>query len=332
MDIKCIYCKVENLNSELSKEHIIPEVLGGVFSIPYVCKAHNNKFGHVLEGSLKKNAFITTALDKLKLQPPNLAYREANVKINLGNGLELKGHIDKNGNANLSHQEISYGHFIVPEEITPVVLKKQIERFQKKSGKTIDFNVDEFNNIPFNIAIPIYGTDIFFEKKQLQAGTVMLHGLDQPISFHVIAKIALNHLTALDYQFVMKDEFDAIKNYILFEGINQFVMLHTILDNVDPKILNYLPFHYIRIKFIERGLAAIVCLFGTIKFIVFFSEFSDIEEFKSINLLDIYHVYDINNKSIFKAKGDDELREWDDMLLRSVVVSGKYAKNRAEEL
>ena len=64
---------------------------------------------------------------------------------------------------------------------------------------------------------------------------------------------------------------------------------------------------------------------------VFFEEFKDINEFKPIELLDNYHVYDINNKSIFRTKGDSELRELDNILLRSAVVWGKYKKNNPKE-
>lgn len=75
MNVKCMYCKIDELGAELSDEHIIPEVLGGIFRIPVVCKKHNEKFGDSLESDLKKNGFIATALDKLRIQPPNQAYR-----------------------------------------------------------------------------------------------------------------------------------------------------------------------------------------------------------------------------------------------------------------
>lgn len=332
MEAKCIYCKVENLNAELSDEHIIPKILGGVFAIPTVCKAHNDRFGYTFEGELKKNSYIVTALDKLKLKKPNLAYSEAKVIITLENETGLKGYLDEEGKVKFFPQATSGGYKVAPEEETVSMLKKQIERFEKKSGKSISFNADEFDKLPYDIAIPVYGTDIVFIKRRSRAGSVMLHGLDQPIPFRVVAKIALNHLTALYYPFVMRDEFDAIKNYILFDEKNRFVILHTMLNKADPKTLDYLPYHYIRIKFVEGALVAIVCLFGIIKFMVFFGELNDVEEFKPIDLLDNYHVYDINDRNVFPAKGDEELMEWDDMLLRSVAVWGKYINSHPDEV
>lgn len=327
MNIQCIYCKIENLSAELSDEHIIPQVLGGVFKISVVCKEHNEKFGHTLESELKRNGFIVTAIDKLKLQPPNLAYREATIRINLDNEVGLKGYIDEHGAAKIFPQDSTKEYKVIPEEQAIEVLKKQVERFEKKTAKKVKFNFDDFDKLPYDITIPVYGTPITFIKRKTKGGSVLMHDLNQPISFRVIAKIALTHLAALYYPFVMKAEFDAIKDYILHGGLNRFVIIHTLLKDVEPKSINYLPYHYIRLKFVEKALTAIVCLFGTIKFMVYFDEFYGINEFKHQNLLDSYHVYDIKNKSIFPSNGDDELRNWDDMLLESVRVWGKYKKN-----
>ncbi len=324
MDITCIYCKIENLNDNLSDEHIIPEMLGGVFMIRCACGRHNNKFGRTFEGDLKRNAFIVTALDKLKLQPPDKIYRNAKVHIDLDNEKGLKGYIDKNGMAKTFPQDTKNGYQVVPEKQAIDVLKKQIERFEKKVGTKVNFNLCDFDSFPYDIAISIFGTDIVFIKRKTISGNTMLFGLDQPISFRVIAKIALTHLTALCYPFVMKDEFDAIKSYILFGGENRFVMLHTLLRDKDPKTINYLPYHYIRLKFINGALVAIVGLFGTIKFMVYFATVSNIDEFKPLEVLDNYHVYDINNKNIFPSTGDNELRKWDDMLLETVVDWAKH--------
>ena len=120
------------MGAELSDEHIIPEVLGGIFRIPIVCKEHNDRFGHSLESELKKNGFIVTALDKLRIQLPYLAYRQARTIINLERDKGLKGYIDEKGAAKFFPQESKEGHRFVPEDKTVAVLKKQIERLEKK--------------------------------------------------------------------------------------------------------------------------------------------------------------------------------------------------------
>ena len=285
MDIACIYCKIDNLGADLSDEHIIPQVLGGAFKIPVVCKKHNDKFGHTLESELKRNGFIVTAIDKLKLQSPNLAYREATIRISLDNETGLKGYIDECGAAKIFTQDLTDNYTVVSDEQTNEVLKKKIQRLEKNTGEKANFTI---------------------EKRRSKAAYVTVNGLDKPIPSRVIAKIALTHLAALYYPFVMRDEFDAIKGYILHDTPNRFVLIYPSLRGLEPRSINYLPYHYVRIKFVNGALAAIICLFGTIKFMVFFEEFSDIDEFKPRDQLDNYHVYDINNRNIFSAKGDDE--------------------------
>lgn len=330
-DILCIYCKIEELAGDLSDEHIIPQVLGGTIAIPAVCKEHNERLGYELESDLKRNAFIVAALRKLEIQPPDLAHHEAEVKIKLDDEQGLKGYIDKKGEPKFFPQDSKLGHTVIPENQTVEVLQKQVERFEKKTGKKIKFNFGEFDQLPYNIAIPIFGTDIVFIKRKPSSGTVIIHGLDRPIPFRVIAKIALTHLTALDYRFALKDEFDAIKSYILHGGRERFIMLHTFLRDVKPTSIEYLPFHYVRISLIEGALVAIVDLFGAIKFMVFFEEFSNVEEFQPKEFLDNYHVYDIKRQTIFFDQGDEELREWDDMLLGAVAAWGKYEKKHPGE-
>lgn len=129
----------------------------------------------------------------------------------------------------------------------------------------------------------------------------------------------------------MREEFDPIKNYIIRGGSNRFVMADTSCRNVAPTDMEYLPYHYLRFRFVEGGLVAIVVLFSAIRLMVFFEEFHSIDESESIDFWDTYHVYDIGNRDLLSDVGPPELREEDDMLLRCVVVRGKCAKNIPQE-
>lgn len=166
MDVKCMYCRIEDLGAELSQEHTIPEVLGGVFTIPVVCKEHNNRLGHSLESELKKNACIATALDRLGLQPPNLAYREAKTIIDLECEKGLRGYVNENGTAKFFPQKAKQGHLVVPLEQAVDVLKKQVERFEKRTGKKIDFDFGNFRNLPSDTPIPLSGINVVLVKRK----------------------------------------------------------------------------------------------------------------------------------------------------------------------
>ena len=134
---------------------------------------------------------------------------------------------------------------IIQEDASIEVLKKQIGRYEKRTGKKVDFDLDSFYSLPNDKIIPIINTDISFIKTS-QKGTTIISGLSQPIPFRGIAKIALCHLSALLFPYVMRDIFNPIKNWILNDGTNHFVLIHTILHDIYPNDLEYLQINLIR--------------------------------------------------------------------------------------
>lgn len=69
----CIFCQEER---EPSKEHIIPETLGGSVVIFNVCEDCNSKLGSKVDSALHKHRHIYDAYEKLQLeQKPNFKFR-----------------------------------------------------------------------------------------------------------------------------------------------------------------------------------------------------------------------------------------------------------------
>jgi len=61
MKQKCIFCKRNSEDGnkfELTDEHVIPEMIGGWITIPFVCKDCNNRFGSNIESKLKKTFLL----------------------------------------------------------------------------------------------------------------------------------------------------------------------------------------------------------------------------------------------------------------------------------
>ena len=54
----CIICLSEKNNTEMSKEHVFPESLGGTFSINKVCIHCNNRLGNEVDHHLVNHAYI----------------------------------------------------------------------------------------------------------------------------------------------------------------------------------------------------------------------------------------------------------------------------------
>ena len=171
-DIQCIFCKKNSSDGEehhITDEHVIPKSLGGFLTIPFVCKRCNNyNIGSQIESELKKNGYIVAAIDQLSLQTKAKAYREADIRMDFDQVKNLIAKYDDKGNANYHSQTIDDGSMIAPENDAKEILRKQIERYEKSTGTKVSFNIDEYDKLPYNLAIPVYPSDICFIKRKDQ--------------------------------------------------------------------------------------------------------------------------------------------------------------------
>ena len=262
------------------------------------------------------------------MQPKKEVYRAANIQIKIEGELPLRGYFDSAGLPKIRPQDSGKNYRVVDETESPEVLRKQIERIEKKTGQKVEFDIDSFGQLPYDIAIPVSGTGISFIKRRDKKSSISIVGLTQPIPFVAIARIALLHLAGLDHEFSMKDAFDPLKRWILKGGENSYVLLHTNLKDVDPRALQYVPFHYVRICHQHGALSAIICLFGTLKFLVFLADVDDIHDFNAKSFLDYYHMYDIEKREIIQYRGPSEIYDFDTSLLRSVTVWGRATRGK----
>ena len=322
----CMFCGLNSRDGEehrLTEEHVIPEVLGGWLTIPFVCRKCNSDYlGSKIESKLKKNGFVVTALDRLRIQPRRLAYREANIELEFNLLGKLKAQFNKEDKPTFISQKLKDDSIIIPEDKAKEVLKKQIARWQNKTGEKINFNLSDFDNLPYDIALPIYGTKICFIKRKNQGASITIAGLDEPIPFRIPAIIAFEHLAGLYYPFVLRKEFDPISLWILNKNRNRHVLLNTPLRNLKPDDLDYLPYHFIKFGFQSGGLSAIVGLFGVIKFLVFLAELNNIDDFPAKDLLEFYHVYDLKKRELTPEKPSKVIEEDDRILLDAVTKWG----------
>lgn len=208
---------------------------------------------------------------------------------------------------------------LVSEDETESVLKKQIARHERKTGKRVEFDLNKFGDMPYDTPIAVSETGISIIKKRDKEATLIISGLDQPIPFRLPAKIAFEHLAGLYYPYVMKNEFNPIREWILKEGPNTFVLLNTRLSDRKPSEVNYLPYHYVRINYQAGGLSAIVGLFGTIKFLVFLGKLENVEDFPFKDMMNNYHVYGLREKKLLPQDADIKLRKTDDLFLDGVT-------------
>ena len=323
----CIFCKKNSLDGEdhiLTNEHIIPQVIGGWLTIPYVCKKCNNlTFGSKFEAELKGNGYIVSALDKLNIKPKKEAYRAADLRLLFPSKEEkLKAYYDEKGTAQFYPQKLKNNTLLVPEDKAKQILSKQIKRYEKEHDVKIAFDIDSYSDLPYNIVIPIYGTDISFIKTRDEKAKLYYHNLTKPISPLLPATISFELLSLLDYNLVMKSCFDSFRNWILENGENTFVRLNSHLKGMDPLEVNYLPNHFIRFGYYSDCLVTVVGIFGVIKYSVFLGKINNLESPQLLRVLDKYMVFDLANLETFLFVGDDQSIIEDKQYLESISRYG----------
>jgi hypothetical protein len=328
-EVKCIFCGRNSADGEeykISDEHVIPQVLGGWLTIPFVCVSCNNdRFGAHFEADLKKNGFVVAAIEKLKLQSKALAYKEAKLTLTIDGDKPLVAYFDKADAPKHFPQRIDDGSLIIPEDQAKVVLRKQIERYERATGTKVLFDIDSYDTFPYGLAIPIYPTNLCFIKHRNRKSSLTISELDKPIPFIVPAKIAFEHLAGLYYRYVLREEFNPIRDWLHHgdPNINNHVLLSSFLRDKMPDELTYQPFHFVRLGYQQESLSAIVCLFGTIYFSVFLAHIPDFSSFPFPQVIGTYHLYDLQNRSLYTENAPGDIRKEDEMYLDIVSQFGR---------
>lgn len=329
----CLFCKKNETDSAehaLTEEHVIPKVLGGWITLPVVCKKCNNTIGHKVEARLKKNAFIVAALDKLKIQPSNEAFKNAKFKLTLDDKYSVSAKPKPNGKHEIIPTKQPDNSLIVGEEKGKEVLKKLIQRYEKEHNVKIDFDLDLYDFLPYGILIPVNGTDICFIKHENKKSSLMINNLTEPIPFLIPAKIALLHFSGFLYPLVISDRFDLMRNSILNDDLFGKVTSNSLLNRVDnPRSIDYGNYHFIRYSIIDEDLIALIGIFSTIIFTVYLGNLNNIKLSNEVmSIFDIYHIYDLKNKNLFSDQAPDDALEQHNTFMKTMQIFANYELNK----
>jgi hypothetical protein len=144
----CIFCLKEEY---ITKEHIIPESLGGKLICNFVCKFCNSKIGSIIEAEARKDPSIRIAVENLQNTIPTLHNKiREKQKFKLKDSSEsLIGVLNKG-----EYRIIKNGSNIVEASKTT----RKIKRMLSKSGCTpseIEESLKKFDNAPINEKVQI---------------------------------------------------------------------------------------------------------------------------------------------------------------------------------
>ena len=125
---RCLLCLEE---APLSKEHLIPEALGGALTCSFLCTRCNSILGSSFEAAARADPFIRIAVCNLQAQMPELAKKlsEDQPVLVQGPGGQERGKI-RRGELSVKSRSAADGSLIQPTDRA----RKSVEIILKKSG------------------------------------------------------------------------------------------------------------------------------------------------------------------------------------------------------
>lgn len=186
----CILClNIDNF----SKEHLIPEQIGGVLWSKFLCKKCNDLIGYRIEADLKRDPTIRLAIESLSSKVPNLYEKMRN---NLGyiakskDGV-LKGRFNKNGVFRVNTYMKKDGSIIQPTDDAKAHLEKTLRK-RGADDKEIKGKLTRIDEAPLNTLVKIDDTmrikkwDIDSIEPDL-SGELIGYGLPLKIGYEFLA-------------------------------------------------------------------------------------------------------------------------------------------------
>lgn len=151
-DSRCIICLREE---PLTEEHVIPQAIGGILSVRFLCKSCNSTLGSTVEARVKTDPSIRCAIEAIRPLAPDIAAR-------LGDGQEYIGETEtgklsgalKRGNFRVRAKKEVDGSLVLP---TPDGRRYLSEHLRKLgwSDDAIRASLSRFDAAPDDVMVPI---------------------------------------------------------------------------------------------------------------------------------------------------------------------------------
>lgn len=176
---RCLWCEEE---TPLSRTHIFPKVLGGLYSEYLTCAKCNKYLGETVESQILKNSIFAAALKVHGLKSSEDAYRFAEkVDRETGNSIHFKGN-----EAIVVPHELSENHFRADKKDLEKYINNQLVKLQKKYP---DEQIKE-TKISKDTTIYEIGKNIFSKiMHPKQKSIISLRGLDILPTAGLVCKI-----------------------------------------------------------------------------------------------------------------------------------------------
>lgn len=193
---RCILCLDP---APLTEEHVIPEAIGGILEVPFLCKPCNDKLGALVEAAAKKDPSIRLALEAIRPLAPELIAKltEGQEYIAESPRGKVRGVLSK-GEFRVRTKKESDGSLIQPTSQGRKLIKKHLQKIGA-GQETIDNTLHQIDVAPDNTLIPVdAGLEVVkWSIGSLQPtldGTILSDKVVLKIAYEFVAWIVQDHV------------------------------------------------------------------------------------------------------------------------------------------
>lgn len=229
----CILCRK---NVADTKEHFIPQVIGGRLGVKILCNNCNNNYGSLLLKTYKTEPKIKIALESLKNTLPKLydGYIKNSSFVGYDdNNKEVRMKVNKKG---LYIKTLKSDGIIIDTRKAPKILKSIIKKHEDKEIIEPKALSSLIGTLPDDILIPVT-QNLGIRKKSIKRITPALN--TNPLEPRAILLAVYEFLYLCCFgESILEDRFDFIRNSILSGKIDSRIKIDSFYTR-----RNYLPYH-----------------------------------------------------------------------------------------
>jgi hypothetical protein len=269
----CIFCFRGHPGVTFSKEHVIPDSLGGQLILyDYVCSECNSRFGREFDHQILKNPAIVAALEKLKLAHNRPQLINKNFRISgFSDEIEVRGKATDDG-FEFPSQSIPDGSVIHPEGEYKEPLLKSILRDQSlyNAGMKTDQIMEEYERLVATYEKAAVGQKIEWPSlgrtlvKRSNAFKIKLEPKGSGDVSRLVAKIGYEFGFLTCYREFLSSECVA-------KPLHSFIMngekqpgFH--IMRIGTELSDYVPIHFISFQVYDSVTRIVVGFFGSIAY------------------------------------------------------------------
>ena len=171
-DTRCIVCLK---TATLTKEHVLPQAIGGKLTCQFLCRNCNSHLGRKFEGFVKFDPLIQSTVNRLSSSIPLLAQQltEGQSFTSVGPGGGSKGWI-RGGEFVVKSEKLGDGSFIQPTPIAAKTIRKLLQQ-RAVEESSISRALHLFEMAPENTPVQM-ANDLHVVKWSIEAITPDLNG------------------------------------------------------------------------------------------------------------------------------------------------------------